>query len=63
MKHLLLIAGLICSFGVQAQVTDISVETFMVHDGVAIPELAGHTTYHVYANTTSADDFVSAIEL
>ena len=61
MKHLLLIAGLICSFGVQAQVTGISVETYMVHDGVSINELAGYTTYHVYANTTTADDFVSAV--
>lgn len=61
MKHLLIIAGLFCTLGVQAQVTGISVETYVVHDGVAIPELAGHTTYHVYANTTSASDFVSAV--
>lgn len=61
MKHLLLITGLICSFGVQAQVTGISVETYQVHDGVVIPDLAGYTTYHVYANTTTAEDFISAI--
>lgn len=61
MKHLLLIAGLICSFGVQAQVTGISVETYVVHDGIEIPELDGYTTYHVYANTTAAEDFVSAV--
>ena len=60
MKHLLLVAGLICSLGVQAQLTGISVETIMVHDG-AIPELDGFTTYHVYANTTNSEDFVSAV--
>lgn len=60
MKHLLLIAGLICSFGVQAQVTGISVETYAVHDGL-IPELTGYTTYHIYANTTNAEDFISAV--
>ena len=61
MKHLLLVAGLICSLGVQAQLTGISVETFMVHDGVVITELEGFTTYHVYANTTNSEDFVSAV--
>ena len=61
MKHLLFVAGLICSLGVQAQLTGISVETYMVHDGVAIPELDGFTTYHVYANTTNSEDFVSAV--
>jgi len=61
MKHLLFVAGLICSLGVQAQLTSISVETYMVHDGVAIPELDGFTTYHVYANTTNSEDFVSAV--
>jgi hypothetical protein len=61
MKHLLFVAGLICSLGFQAQVTSISVDTYYVHDGVAIPELAGFTTYHVVANTTSSEDFISAI--
>ena len=61
MKHLLFVAGLICSLGVQAQLTSISVETYMVHDGVAITELAGFTTYHVYANTLNSQDFVSAV--
>jgi len=61
MKHLLFVASLICSVGIQAQVTSISVETFMIHDGVAIEELAGFTTYHVVANTTSSEDFISAI--
>ena len=61
MKHLLFVACLICSLGVQAQLTSISVETFMVHDDTTIPELAGYTTYHVYANTTSNTDFVSAV--
>jgi hypothetical protein len=61
MKHLLFVAGLICSLGVQAQLTGISVETYMVHEGISIPELAGFTTYHVYANTTNSEDFVSAV--
>jgi len=61
MKHLLFVAGLICSLGVQAQLTSISVETYMVHDGISISELAGFTTYHVYANTTNSEDFVSAV--
>ena len=61
MKHLLFFIGLICSFGVQAQLTNISVETYQVHDGVNIPELDGFTTYHVYANTTSSTDFVSSV--
>lgn len=61
MKHLLFVACLICSLGVQAQLTSISVETIMVHDDTTIPELAGYTTYHVYANTTSNTDFVSAV--
>ena len=61
MKHLLFVAGLICSLGVQAQLTSISVETYMIHDGVTNPELDGFTTYHVYANTTSPEDFVSAV--
>jgi len=61
MKHLLFVAGLICSLGVQAQLIGISVETYMVHDGSAIPELSGFTTYHVYANTTNSEDFVSAV--
>ena len=61
MKHLLLVVGLISSLGVQAQLTNISVETYQVHDGTIISELAGFTTYHVYANTTSSTDFVSSV--
>jgi len=61
MKHLLFSIGLICSLGAQAQLTNISVETYQVHDGVAITELAGFTTYHVYANTTNSTDFVSSV--
>ena len=44
-----------------AQITGISVETVMEHDGLAIPELAGHTTYRVYADVTSSTDFISAV--
>ena len=61
MKHLLLVVGLISSLGVQAQLTSISVETFQVHDGTIISELAGFTTYHVYANTSNSTDFVSSV--
>ena len=61
MKHLLFVAGLICSLGVQAQLAGISVETYMVHDGVDNPALQGYTTYHIYANTTNSEDFVSAV--
>ena len=61
MKHLLLVVGLISSLGVQAQLTNISVEASVVHDGAIISELAGFTTYHVYANTSNSTDFVSSI--
>ena len=61
MKHLLLVVGLISSLVVQAQLTNISVETYVVHDGTIISELAGFTTYHVYANTSNSTDFVSSI--
>ena len=61
MKHLLLVVGLISSLGVQAQLTNISVETYVVHDGTIISELAGFTTYHVYANTSDSTDFVSSV--
>jgi len=61
MKHLLFIVGLICSIGAQAQLTSISVEPLVIHDGLIFSELAGFTTYHVYANTTSSTDFVSSI--
>ena len=44
-----------------AQITGISVEIVMEHDSVAIPELAGHTTYRVYADVTSSTDFISAV--
>ena len=61
MKHLLFVVGLICSLSAQAQLTNISVETYVVHDGTIISELAGFTTYHVYANTTNSTDFVSSV--
>ena len=43
-----------------AQITGLSVETVVEHDGT-IPELAGHTTYRVYADVTSSTDFISAV--
>ena len=58
-----LVVFLSCFFSLHsiAQLTSISVETYAVHDGVNIPELAGFTTYHVYADMTSSTDFVSAV--
>ena len=60
MKQLLFFASLLLTLGLQAQVTGISVETYVVHDG-SIGELTGYTTYHVYANTTNSADFISAV--
>ncbi len=63
MKQLLFFASLLCSLGVQAQVTGLSVEIYAEHDGsvAGLESLAGYTTYHVYANTTNPEDFVSAV--
>ena len=44
-----------------AQITGISVETVVEHDGTAISDLAGHTTYRIYADVTSNTDFISAV--
>lgn len=44
-----------------AQITGISIETVMVHDGSVDASLNGYTTYHVYANLTNELDFVSAV--
>ena len=60
MKQLLFFSLFLCSLGLQAQLSGISVETYMIHDG-SISGLDGFTTYHVYANTTNPSDFVSAV--
>ena len=44
-----------------AQVTGLSVDVVVVHDGSLDPSLDGFTTYRIYANTTSELDFVSAV--
>ena len=46
-----------------AQITSLSVETVVEHDGsvAGLESLAGYTTYRVYANVTSGNDFVSAV--
>ena len=44
-----------------AQITGISIETVMVHDGSVDASLDGYTTYHVYADLSSDVDFVSAV--
>ena len=61
MKQLFTISLCFLTLSLSAQLTGISVESYTVHDGIAIPELAGFTTYHVYANTTNAEDFVSSV--
>ena len=62
MKHLLFISSLICALSLQAQITSISVDEYIVHTGmVGTDDLTGFTTYHVYANTTNPEDFVSAV--
>jgi hypothetical protein len=61
MKHFFTLSLCFLALSLSAQLTSISVETYMVHDGVAITELAGFTTYHVYANTQNSEDFVSAV--
>lgn len=62
MKHLLFFVSTFCSLSLQAQVTSISVEEYVVHSGmVGTDDLTGYTTYHVYAVTTNPEDFVSAV--
>ena len=61
MRYLVTFLSCFFSLHLIAQLTNISVEVYHVHDGVNISELAGFTTYHVYANTTNSTDFVSSI--
>ena len=44
-----------------AQLTGLTIDTVAVHDGSTIPELAGYTTYRVYAELSSDLDYVSAV--
>jgi pyruvate/2-oxoacid:ferredoxin oxidoreductase beta subunit len=44
-----------------AQLTGLSVDVVMEHDGTVDPSLAGFTTYRVYADLTNEFDFVSAV--
>jgi hypothetical protein len=39
----------------------LQIETVLEHDGMLIPELAGYTTYRVYALCPNQDDFVSSV--
>ena len=60
MKRFLLASACIASvYGASAQVTSLSVETFAAPGTPSLP--AGMTTYRVYANTTNANDFISAV--
>lgn len=61
MKHLLFSSLFAFSLQCVAQITGLSVETVVEHDGISIPELAGHTTYRVYADVASSTDFISAV--
>ncbi len=44
-----------------AQITGISIETVVVHDGSVDASLDGYTTYRIYADVTSELDFVSSV--
>lgn len=61
----ILIASLLtlCSLSLSAQITELSVEVYAEHygSGIGLATLEGYTTYHVYANTTNPDDFISAV--
>ena len=46
---------------VQAQLTGISIEPIITHDGSIDGVPAGYTTYRIYANLTNEHDFVSAV--
>jgi len=60
MKHFLFASALTAiSLSGVSQVTGISVETFAAPGTTGVP--AGMTTYRIYANTTNANDFVSAV--
>ncbi|MGA0435112.1 MAG: hypothetical protein ACO3MV_05540, partial [Flavobacteriales bacterium] len=59
-QFLLLSACLFAMGGSFAQLVEISVEPYVVHDG-SLAELDGMTTYHVYAVCTNASDEISAV--
>ena len=65
MKKLLLCFSLLSVFSIaQAQLVDIELETFVVHDDFEFIDgvnLDGYTTYRLYAVCESTDDFVSSI--
>ena len=46
---------------VQAQLTGISIDPVITHDGSIEGVPAGYTTYRIYANLTNEYDFVSAV--
>jgi hypothetical protein len=47
--------------GSQAQVTSITVEEFYTDNGSVVNYPTGHTTYRIYANTTSATDRITTV--
>jgi hypothetical protein len=63
MKRALLILAVCAGFftSSKAQVTSITVEEFYTDNGSVAGYPAGHTTYRIYANTTSATDRVTTV--
>ena len=61
MKHFALILLAALTWSVNAQITGVSVDTVLVHDGSVDPSLEGFTTYRIYADVTSDTDFISAV--
>jgi hypothetical protein len=63
MKRALLILSAVLGTitGSMSQVTNISVETFYTDNGSIAGYPAGHTTYRIYANTTSPTDRVTIV--
>lgn len=64
MKRILLLIALCVSAGVaSAQMIGLETEVYSVHDvdNPGIAELAGMTTYRLYATFTNEDDFLSAV--
>lgn len=61
MKHFLLLSACFLLLGSSyGQLVEIAVEPYAVHDG-SIAELAGMTTYHVYAICENPTDEISAV--
>ena len=60
-QALLVVAAMVPMFTASAQLTSVSIETVLEHDGSVEGVPAGYTTYRIYANLTNEYDFVSAV--